>query len=176
MRRRPLIVLGVLTVAALALRCSLALRPVAFAGTPANWEVLAGEWRGDYSTNAYDRHGTIAFKLVAGTGHASGEVLMISDRHGWPYVWIPPRPGTPSWSEPRTELLTIRFVRADRGMIGGTMDPYWDPDRRCRATASFLGSVDGNVIKGTFTSTCENDFRILSGRWRVERKRPSIER
>ena len=45
-------------------------------------------------------------------------------------------------------------------MISGTMDPYWDPDRRCRAAASFLGSVDGNVIAGSFVSRCDPEAGI----------------
>jgi hypothetical protein len=176
MYRVALVISQVLAVALLAPGCTLAMRPVTIGGAPADWEALSGDWRGDYWMNAYDRHGTIGFNLVAGSGEASGEVLMISDRYGWPYMWNPPRPGVPPWPDSRTELLTIRFVRADRGLISGTMEPYWDPDRRCRAAASFLGSLAGDVVKGTFTSACEDDFRILNGRWRVERKRPPSER
>jgi len=174
--RVTLVMSGALAVALLGSGCTLTMRPVAFAGTPADWEALAGDWRGDYRTNAYDRHGAIAFKLVASTRQASGEVLMMSDRYGWPYVGIPPGPGMPPSSEPRTDLLTVRFVQANRGMISGTMDAYWDPDRRCRASALFLGSVDADVIKGTFTSMCEDQFRRSTGRWKVERKRQPLER
>ena len=69
------------------------------------------------------------------------------------------------------ELLVIHFVTADRGMIRGTMNAYWDPDRECLANASFLGSVDGDVIAGSFVSTCDDGVRVLRGRWRVERRR-----
>ena len=156
--------------------CTLAMRPVKLDARPAEWEALAGEWRGEYWMAGYDRHGTIALKLVAAAEQATGDVLMISDRFGWPYMWMPPKAGLPSYPmEPTTQLLTIRFVRADRGRISGRMDPYWDPDRRCRASASFLGSVDGNVIKGSLVSVCD-DVRTLQGRWRVERKRSSVER
>jgi hypothetical protein len=154
--------------------CTLAMRPVRLDAKPAEREALAGDWRGEYWMAAYDRHGTIAFKLVAAAEQATGDVLMISDRFGWPYVWMPPTTGLSSRPmEPTTPLLTIRFVRADRGMISGRMEPYWDPDRRCRASASFLGSLDGNVIKGNVVSVCEDDFRTLKRRWRVERKRAS---
>ena len=157
--------------------CALPLRSVRFGGTPADWQMLAGEWRGEYWMRAYDRHGTIAFKLVASTEQASGDVLMISDRFGWPYQWYPPRAGmSPAASGPRTELLTIRFVRADRGQISGRVESYWDPDRRCRASASFLGSLDGNIIRGTLSSVCEDDWRRLDGRWKVERKPGTAER
>jgi hypothetical protein len=169
---RFVLLVGALGLTAGMAACAMPMRSVRFATTPADWEKLAGDWRGEYWMRAYDRHGTIAFKLVAATGEASGDGLMISDRFGWPYQGYPPKPGM--WAgpvEPRTQLLTIRFVRADRDQISGHMDPYWDPDRHCRASASFLGSVDGNVIRGTLSSVCDEGGRPLTGRWKVERKR-----
>ena len=68
-----------------------------------------------------------------------------------------------------SQLLAIRFVAADGGRIRGSMEPYWDPDRLCRASASFLGSADGDVVAGSFVSTCEDGEREWRGRWRVER-------
>ena len=153
--------------------CSLAMRPVPVTASHIQWEALAGEWRGTYQMDAYDRHGTIAFKLVAIEEQASGEVLMIPERTGWPYTQNRPAPGQPSGrAAPRTELLTIRFVEAADGTLSGTMDPYWDPDRRCTAHASFTGIADGNTISGTVTSVCENDVGVLRGRWRARRSPP----
>jgi hypothetical protein len=152
--------------------CAMPMRAVTVTSTAAEWQMLAGEWRGEYWMRAYDRHGTIAFRLVASGDRASGEVLMISDRFEWPYQWYPHGPGLPAGSlEPRTELLSIRFVRAANGEISGRMAPYWDPDRRCHASAWFLGSVDGNIIQGTLSSVCDDDVRPLNGRWKVERRR-----
>jgi len=98
----------------------------------------------------HDRHGIIAFRLKALEQEATGDVLMISDRFAWPYSAFPSK-GKPPRREYDTEsqLLSIRFVSADRDTIRGTMDPYWDPDRDCLASTSFLGSVDGDVIRGT---------------------------
>lgn len=63
---------------------------------------------------------------------------MIADESGWPYRRYAPTSGaTPV--EPFTELLTIRFVRAVDGQISGDLEPYWDPDRRCQASATVLG-------------------------------------
>ena len=119
--------------------------------------------------DGYDRHGTIAFKLVAVEEQASGEVLMIPERTGWPYTMNRPMPQAPPRTEPRTQLLTIRFVEASAGTLSGTMDPYWDPDRRCTAHASFAGAIDGDALSGTVTSTCEDNVRVLNGRWRARR-------
>jgi hypothetical protein len=157
--------------------CSVAMRPVRLRATPAVRETLAGEWRGDYRMTGHDRHGIIAFRLKALEQEATGDVLMISDRFAWPYSAFPSK-GKPPRREYDTEsqLLSIRFVSADRDRIRGTMDPYWDPDRDCLASTSFLGSVDGDVIRGTFSSVCEDGIRTLGGRWRVERRRPSTRR
>jgi hypothetical protein len=61
---------------------------VAFSGTPAAWQMLAGQWHGEYWMRPSDRHGIIAFTLTASTEQASGNVLMISDRFGSPYQGI----------------------------------------------------------------------------------------
>ena len=156
--------------------CALNMRPVTFQATPAEWQRLAGEWRGEYWMRSYDRHGLIAFKLVADDRAASGDVLMISDRSGWPYGRYPPGPGHHGEPLDRSHLLTILFVRADDGQIAGRLEPYWDPDRRCTAVAAFRGSVDGDAIYGTVSSTCVNDpaHRDMHGRWKVERRSPSV--
>jgi hypothetical protein len=151
--------------------CGLAMRPVTFEASPADWERLSGEWRGEYTMAGHDRHGLIAFRLKGGVREAAGDVLMIPDRFNWPYTGMPPKDMPPGHA-PQTDsqLLSIRFVSAERGTVGGNMAPYWDPDRNCQAFASFTGSVDGDVIAGSFISVCEDGVRTLKGRWRVERK------
>lgn len=164
--------IAVSLVAALSSGCGMAMRPVVFEAKPADWETLAGEWRGEYTMTGHDRHGTIAFKLSAGAQRADGDVLMIPDTFGWPYRGIPGRdPGDLARADTRSQLLAIKFVSAEHGQISGTMDPYWDPDRSCRAVASFIGSVDGDVIAGSFISVCEDGVRTLRGRWKVQRSR-----
>jgi hypothetical protein len=150
--------------------CSFAMRPVPFEAGAAEWERLAGDWRGEYTINGHDRHGLIAFRLNAGAREAAGDVLMIPERFAWPSgpIWAdqPGMRGAPG----ATQLLSIRFVGADAGMIRGTMAPYWDPDRQCRAFASFLGSMDGAAIRGSFVTVCEDGVRSLTGRWHVTRE------
>jgi len=163
--------LGITTLAVLGAGCSLAMHPVHVDAHAADWTALAGDWRGDYSITGRDRHGVIEFRLKALEHEAAGDVLMISDRFGWPVTGMPPKDGSPRRPPDFTQLLTIRFVAADRGMIRGTMEPYWDPDRECRAWATFLGSADGDVVTGSFSSICDDRTRILRGRWRVERRR-----
>jgi hypothetical protein len=82
-----------------------------------------------------------------------------------------PQKDMPRYARTESQLLSIHFVNAHDGRIRGTLDPHWDPDRGCEARASFLGSVDGDVISGSFVSFCEDGVRTWHGRWRVERKR-----
>src|SRR5687767_7291414 len=49
---------------------------IALDATPADLEILAGEWSGEYKSAALDRHGSIEFKLTAGTNEAHGDVVM----------------------------------------------------------------------------------------------------
>lgn len=150
--------------------CGLAMRPVTFDAAPADWKALAGDWRGEYSMDAYDRHGLIAFRLVRGAEAASGDVLMISDGFAWPYQRYPFDPAIAPSAGDQMHVLTIRFVRAEDGDITGRIDRYWDPNRRCDAVASFRGSLDGDTIHGTVSSMCIDNARAsISGRWRAER-------
>jgi len=140
-----------------------------FAGR-ADWEILNGHWSGSYSTSSPGRHGVIEFTLSAGDGQASGDVLMVADGAHVPYRRYPPNdPRQGPINASYTQLLTIRFIRADRGEISGTIASYWDPDRSCQASATFLGDVQNRVIEGTFTSMCEDGVRQLRGTWRVTR-------
>lgn len=150
--------------------CGIVMQPVRFEGRAADWQRLAGHWRGEYTVADRDRRGLIEFRLQAATREAFGDVLMVPDRFSWPG-------GTPDYRHPHpspdteAQLVAIRFVTADAGRVRGSMEPYWDAERLCRATASFTGSLDGDVVTGTFTTVCEDGSRTQRGRWRVERQR-----
>lgn len=145
--------------------------PVPVYASRADWEILSGHWRGTYSTSVPDRRGLIDFTLSAGDQQASGDVMMIAEGTRVPYRPYPPGdPRLAPIDAPYTQLLTIKFVRADQGRISGTIASYWDPDRSCQASATFLGSAQARVIDGTFTSTCEDGIRQLQGTWRVTRE------
>jgi hypothetical protein len=135
-------------------------------GAPTELSALAGDWEGEYSSAATGRLGSIVFKLVAGEDHAHGDVLMIPRGSSDPYR---PRGGgegpAPAGA---SQLLTIRFVRAEGDRISGTLDPYWDPDCDCEVTTTFVGQVKGDTIEGTFTS--ERTAGRVFGNWKVQRK------
>ena len=144
--------------------------PVPVYASRADWEILAGRWNGSYSTSSPERHGLIEFTLSAGVEQASGDVMMIAEGTRAPYRAHPPGdPRLGPTNAPYTQLLTIKFVRAAQGQIRGTIASYWDPDRSCQASATFLGTAQPRAIDGTFTSTCEDGVRQLRGKWRVTR-------
>ena len=167
--RRIASLLGIGVLAVLGCSCSFAMRPVRFDAGAADWESLTGHWRGDYTITGRDRHGLIEFRLKGLTHEATGDVLMIFERTAWPVTGMPPKDGMPPQPPLDSQLLAIQFVAVDHGMIRGNMERYWDPDRGCNAWGTFLGSVDGHVISGSFTSVCDDGMRVLHGRWRVER-------
>ena len=139
--------------------------------TPADLELLMGEWRGEYDSATLGRHGTIEFKLTAGREQATGDVVMIPQGSDRPYqratLENPPRGAD---GLPETRILTIRFVRASGGAISGMLDPYWDPDRNCTARTVFSGTQVDWCIDGTFRTTFDCGSGEATGHWRAERK------
>jgi hypothetical protein len=147
--------------------CSSTPAAVDVEGSPADLSSLAGDWEGEYSSQATGRLGSIVFKLVPGEGQARGDVLMIPRGSNDPYR---PRTGgegpAPAGA---SQLLTIRFVRAEDGKVSGVLDPYWDPDCDCEVNTTFVGTVRGDTIEGTFTS--ERAPGRVFGNWKVSRKK-----
>jgi hypothetical protein len=159
--------IGVLfVVSVVAAGCASTPAEVRIEGAPTELPALAGDWEGEYSSAATGRLGSIVFKLVAGEDHAHGDVLMIPRGSSDPYR---PRGGgegpAPAGA---SQLLTIRFVRAEGDRISGTLDPYWDPDCNCEVTTTFVGQVKGDTIEGTFTS--ERTAGRVFGNWKVSRR------
>ena len=144
--------------------------PVHLEATPADMEMLAGQWKGDYNSPALGRRGSIEFTLVAAEGQAYGSVVMSAQGSGRPYEPNTLGRDIDGNRIAPTQLLTIRFVRADAGQITGMLDPYWDPDRNCQATTRFLGYLAKGVIEGTFKTTFDCGAGEASGTWQVTRK------
>jgi hypothetical protein len=147
--------------------------PVRMEATTADYEMLAGEWRGDYTSPALGRRGSIEFKLVAGENKAFGDVVMVPQGSGRPYE--PQTTLEHPYQDQRTatsQVLTIFFVRASGGVITGTLDPYWDPDRNCNASTFFRGQLFDRTITGTFNTTWDCGAGQATGEWKVTRKAP----
>src|SRR3954470_18737253 len=130
---------------------------------------LVGEWRGDYSSAATGRSGTIAFTLRAGEGAASGNVVMIPRADS--LLTDEEREALTSTSSSATSVLKIRFVRKEAGTVNGTLDPYRDPDCSCQVTTTFQGAFrDARTIEGTFTTVPSSPGgSVTGGTWKATR-------
>ena len=70
---------------------------------------------------------------------------------------------------PASTVLTIRFVRVDHGHVGGTLDPYADPQTGARLLTTFSGELSGKMISGTYTTRLQSGD-TQTGRWTVQRR------
>lgn len=143
---------------------------VALQATPGDLEILAGEWVGEYESAALGRRGRIEFKLKAGTDEAYGDVLMVPRGNRTPYQPRGYEDADPPSSMPKSELLTIKFIRASNGSIAGTLDRYWDPDRNCFANTAFNGFVGAGTVEGTFKTKFECGTGESTGTWTANKK------
>ena len=167
MRMRPgLVGFGLLV---LGIGCA-PLPPVALDATPADLEVLTGEWDGEYQSAALGRRGTIAFKLTGGRDEASGDVIMIPAHDRPAHEARPYQEAQYTGGMPRGEALTIKFIRASDGYLTGALDRYWDPDRNCFATTAFTGRVALGVVEGTFKTTFDCGSGQATGTWSARKK------
>jgi hypothetical protein len=146
--------------------CSLGVA-VPIRGEPRWVTSLAGEWNGTYIRDDRQREGTIWFALKDGEGHAYGDVRM-APQHASPYVRHDP---DAAWQWRDTlGVLAIRFVSVAEVGLEGSLEPYWDPDCRCRATTTFRGRLSGKRLSGTFLTRHE-DGSLATGRWQAQRTR-----
>jgi hypothetical protein len=82
------------------------------------------------------------------------------------------RAGVTSASAPVSrEILKIQFMRKEGGNLVGTLNPYTDPECRCRVATTFEGRfVDARTIEGTFVTKGLQPGRApTGGEWKVTR-------
>ncbi len=132
---------------------------------------LAGRWEGEYSSTETGRGGSIVFTLTAGRDSAQGDVLMIPA--GSRQAVVSALPGGPPFTQagPTPAVLTIRFVRLEQGHVSGTLDPYRAPDCDCVVSTTFVGTLAGERITGTYTTRGVPRDAPVTGRWEVRRRR-----
>jgi hypothetical protein len=150
--------------------CAYHPRALTLQASATEWRALVGEWRGSYSSDGGDRHGLIDLSLAAGEQQAYGDVLMVAAGSRDRYYPSAAGERMATAERPHGTILTIRFVRAADGRLTGTMDPYWDPERSCEATATFYGAIGDGRMDGTFTSLCADGVHAIRGHWSVLRR------
>ena len=108
---------------------------------------IAGDWQGTYKGVDSGRSGPVRFSLQLGRHVAEGEVVMDS-----------------------TTPLKIEFVQIKSGQIKGTIAPYTDPSCACQVETSFLGTIAGDAISGTFETKIAAKHLTQTGAWEAARK------
>lgn len=145
---KRLLVMTILAGGALAfVACGGGQKQVEVKGKETETAKLAGEWEGTYEGKESGRTGTVKFSLQLGMHTAEGEVFMGGE--------------TP---------LKIQFIDVEGGQIQGTIAPYTDPNCNCQVETSFIGIVDGDQIKGEFSTKVGATGQIQTGSWQVTRK------
>lgn len=149
--------------------CTASQTPVPVIGLAGDVGALAGEWVGEYSSAASGRSGSISFTLRAHGDSAFGDVVMIPTGWGRPLApWRGETAPAPA-ARPHPEVLTINFVRVERGHVNGTLAPYADPETGARLLTAFVGELRGNTIEGTYTTRLASG-ETQGGQWKVQRR------
>ncbi len=129
-------------------------------------EPLVGHWVGEYRSPDTGRDGSIVFTLSAGADTAWGDVVMMPAD----YARNPQVTPNARIDRPGPQVLRISFVRCEGNEITGWIDPYPDPDTGEQVRTAFDGVIQGNELRGTFTSYLVQSSRRVSGTWSVRRK------
>jgi hypothetical protein len=147
LKRILLVTLFSVSAAAPLAACGGSQKDVEVKGKDTETAKLAGEWEGTYEGRESGRSGTAKFNLQLGRHTAEGEVYMGGE--------------TP---------LKIQFIEVEGGQIQGTIAPYTDPNCDCQVETTFLGIVNGDEIKGEFSTKVGATGQIQTGTWQVTRK------
>ncbi|MBI4419893.1 MAG: hypothetical protein HY560_03640 [Gemmatimonadetes bacterium] len=161
--------------AVLGLGCAVNPAPVTLVADPKGEQLLAGEWVGQYFSDA-GREGSIAFSLVphdttkcGGHGeHAHGDVLMIP--RGTTQMLRPAMNEDEGQEHPTPAVLTIELIRVTGDRVTGYLTPYRDPDTGVILSTTFEGQIVGDRITGTMTTINGKTGERLFGRWEVVRR------
>jgi hypothetical protein len=108
---------------------------------------IAGDWEGEYKGNESGRSGPVSFSLSMGSHTAEGQVIMGG--------------ATP---------LKISFFKVQNNEVKGTIQPYTDPNCQCEVETTFLGTVVGDNIDGTFETKLGTTGQVQTGTWNAARK------
>lgn len=135
-------------------------------GPPADVAALLGHWEGEFESSITHRNGILEFNLEAQRDTAHGAAYLIPDysraggaaHEGDRYV------------DPYPEVLAIEFLEVMGTEVRGRLAPYRDPETGERVETVFRGSLDGDVIRGTYVVQFLESGDRASGRWEARRK------
>lgn len=167
--KRNILMTGLTALAVILLGCTVREPTIELTASDFDLNPLVGKWHGEYSSDETGRSGDISFTLKAGEVAASGQVLM-TPRPAPTAVVSSERPIVRGVAaQTPAQRLTIHFVRKEGTAVVGLLDPYIDPECRCRVTTTFQGSfVTWRTIEGTYsTVSSELTHRPTGGHWKA---------
>jgi hypothetical protein len=132
---------------ALLVACGGSQKDVPVQGKDMDLARIAGDWEGEYKGNESGRSGPVSFSLAMGSHVAEGQVIMGG--------------ATP---------LKIEFFKVQNNEVKGTIAPYTDPNCSCEVETTFLGTVVGDSIDGSFETKISATGQVQSGTWSATRK------
>jgi hypothetical protein len=166
--------LGLVALAGVSLACASKPTPVTVTGDVGDRASRAGKWSGEYSSPATGRSGSIVFNLSPSGDAANGDVVMIPAGHGKALVPFANATSTAAGVTQNTnvsQVLTIKLVRVSGDAVSGLLDAYRDPQCDCPVVTTFTGTVKGDTIEGTFSTSGSPSNTPQTGNWRVKRTR-----
>ena len=166
--------LGLVALAGVSLACASKPTPITVTGDVGDRASLAGKWGGEYNSPATGRSGSIVFNLSPSGDAANGDVVMIPAGHGRalvPYGSAASTAGAATQSPVTSQVLTIKLVRVSGDVVSGVLDAYRDPQCDCPVVTTFTGTVKGDTIEGTFSTSGSPSNAPQTGNWRVKRTR-----
>src|SRR4051812_4285309 len=143
--------------------------PVPVSGDRSSIAELAGNWAGTYRGTVTDRSGSITFTIRASGDSAFGDVLMETPA-GVPFLQPTDDPAIHRTHASGPRLLAVKFVHIVGGEVEGALEQYVAPDCDCVVTTKFTGRVQGDTIRGTFT-TRGPMLTTQTGVWAVARNK-----
>jgi hypothetical protein len=161
-------------IAIAALGCRYRAEVVPIWGDTGDLDRMAGEWTGGYFSPESHRSGTIAFRITAHGDSAFGEVLMGIPLEENDLSLVDLERGH-SGRAHSADTLSVQFVRVAGGGVRGELEAYTAPDCECRVRTIFTGTIEGNVVSGSFLTTTEWGG-TQAGSWRMVRVKPPARR
>jgi hypothetical protein len=158
------IVLALVAVSAIA--CVSLPRPVSVVDRPTDALLLAGDWRGAFSSEDGRRGGSMTLALQVKNDTARGEAILT------PVTYVAQTEATaPMRAEAGAALRSsMHFVSVTDGVVAGVVPPYFDTERLTVVQMTFVGKLRSwNVIEGTYVTLGANLRIEERGTWRVVR-------
>ena len=164
--------LGLVALAGVSLACASKPTPITVTGDVGDRASLAGKWSGEYNSPATGRSGSIVFNLSPSGDAANGDVVMIPAGQATalvPFGNAASTAGGVTQSPTTSQVLTIKLVRVSGDAVSGVLDAYRDPQCNCPVVTTFTGTVKGDTIEGTFSTSGSPLNAPQTGNWRVKR-------